>query len=82
MSNSSKCHHNLRKKPSILAASIIAWRERSGSIRLDRREFDTFARHEPPGNGSKRIQVVCTCPASEWNALRPAFDTVEESLSR
>ena len=27
-----------------------------------------------------RIRVVCKCPASEWDALRPAFDKVIESL--
>ena len=27
-----------------------------------------------------RIRVVCKCPAAEWDALRPAFDKVIESV--
>ena len=29
----------------------------------------------------KRIRVVCQCPESEWDALKPAFDKVIESVA-
>jgi hypothetical protein len=29
----------------------------------------------------KRIRVVCQCPESEWEALKPAFDKVIESVA-
>ncbi len=29
----------------------------------------------------KRIRVVCECPESEWEALKPAFDKAIESVA-
>ena len=33
-------------------------------------------------SNDKRITVLCQCPAADWKTLRPAFDTVIESLGR
>jgi len=30
--------------------------------------------------GDRRITVLCTCPASNWNTLKPGFETVISSL--
>jgi hypothetical protein len=30
----------------------------------------------------KRIKITCTCPAGEWDKLKPVFDKVIDSLSR
>jgi hypothetical protein len=32
-------------------------------------------------NGDRRIQLLCTCPVAEWDALKPVFDKVIGSLS-
>ncbi len=32
-------------------------------------------------SGDRRITVVCSCPATNWKALKPAFEKVIESLS-
>lgn len=31
-------------------------------------------------SNDRRITVVCTCPATNWQALKPAFETVITSL--
>jgi hypothetical protein len=31
-------------------------------------------------SGDRRITVLCTCPAANWNALKPAFEKVINSL--
>jgi hypothetical protein len=31
-------------------------------------------------SGERRITVVCTCPATNWQVLKPAFERVIESL--
>jgi hypothetical protein len=31
-------------------------------------------------SGDRRITVLCTCPATNWNALKPAFERVIDSL--
>ena len=32
--------------------------------------------------GDRRIEVICTCPATNWKALKPAFEKVILSLRR
>lgn len=32
-------------------------------------------------NGDQRIQIVCSCPAAEWDTLKPVFDKVIGSLT-
>jgi hypothetical protein len=32
-------------------------------------------------SGDRRITVVCSCPATNWKALKPAFEKVIDSLS-
>lgn len=32
--------------------------------------------------GDKRLTILCTCPATNWKVLRPAFDKVLASVSR